>query len=238
MERVTCPKCATAIPPEGIGVANDLAHCAACNVVHKLSDLIGNDVTLDDDILRDDPPTGVSIRHAPGGRVISAPLGSIGAALGMTAVTAFWNGITWFFVGTALVSRSGGQGGGNAAAGGMDWFVLLFMVPFVLIGLATAVSALSMWFGRIGIVFNGDGVAIRSGIGPFKTTKRFAASQVKSVRIEEVERTHRGRHGRVRTRTVRRIRIETVSDSHRFGSTLSEKRRRWLVAALRTELGA
>lgn len=81
----------------------------------------------DDPVLEVLPPFEV----APGPVTLAARSSRIGRLLGTIAVTLFWNGIVSVFVWQAWQGWQRGR---------PDWFLLLFLVPFVLVGAGLCVA--------------------------------------------------------------------------------------------------
>ncbi len=83
--------------------------------------------------LPDDATAGQANRSLPGYQPISTgwvtlrPKASpLGKFLGLSAAAVFWNGITGLFVGIAVRSH---------LAGNPEWFLTIFVIPFVLVGM-------------------------------------------------------------------------------------------------------
>jgi hypothetical protein len=87
----------------------------------------------------------------PSGRELTYRLASSSSPgcslLGATAVTLFWNGIVWVFVVQVIASHQRGQ---------PNWFLTLFMVPFVLIGLVLALVVLASLVSFLGSLLVGQ----------------------------------------------------------------------------------
>src|SRR5687768_13226465 len=93
----TCPKCKAVIRAEDINVATDIALCRACNTPHKFSELVSR-LDLEQGVDIHTPPAGAWYLSSPLETVIGATHRSSGAALGLLAISLFWNGIVSVFV--------------------------------------------------------------------------------------------------------------------------------------------
>jgi len=234
-----CSKCGRTIPGEDVNVARDVAYCRSCNLVNELSALLtGAELTHGVDF--SNPPKGVKHDVYAEGLITSATHRSIGAAIGGLAVALFWNGITSIFVlivtGATLrnmhiplpVWFPSPEMNGAPMSIGMTIFMWLFLSPFIAIGMMMIGSFLLSIGGRTEIrIYQGKGVVF-TGIGPLGYRRRFMVSEVSDVRIEES-------YGENQTKT--NVIIETREGRIiKFGSMLTEERRRFLGAVLHKTL--
>lgn len=241
MPTPACTRCRRTIPSEEVNVANDVAYCRACNVSYRLSELTsGSELTANLDAHR--PPNGAWFSSGGLGTVIGATHRSLGGAVGMLFVGLFWNGIVSVFVLFALSGTLHHLGihlpdwfpapkmnGGDMGVG-MLIFLWLFLTPFMLIGLFFIAAFFSCLFGRTEVRLRDTQGAVFTGFGPLGYTRRFNATQVKDVRIDE--RRWRDSDGDRRRNTV--ILLETQKGKQiKFASMLSDERRRFVAGALR-----
>lgn len=237
----TCSRCGRAIPGEDINVANDVAYCRACNLSHQLSALTSG-AAVDADVDLNDPPAGAYYRNEGGSPVIGATHRSLGAAVGALAIALFWNGITSVFVLVALAGTLKHLGfalphwfpapnmNGGPMSVGMTIFLWIFLTPFILIGLVMIGAFLSSLGGRTEVrMHNANGVVF-TGIGPLGWRRRFDASGVKDVRIDD--RQWRDSDGDRRRKAC--ILLETRDGQQvKLGSMLTPERRKFVAGALR-----
>jgi len=239
----TCSKCQRAIPDADVNVASDVAFCRSCNVAHKLSSLV-HGTSLDGvDLGR--PPDGAWHRGSGIGMVIGATHRSVGMALGLLAISLFWNGIVSVFVLLALAATllhlnvplpdwfPAPKMNGGAIGVGMTIFLWLFLTPFIVIGLAMIGGFVSALGGRTEVQIRQSEGLVFSGIGSIGRRRRFNAEIVKDVRVENQKwRDSDGdRHNK------NQIIIETDDGKTiKFGSTLTEERMRFVAAAVRQAL--
>jgi hypothetical protein len=238
MKTPKCPRCGKIIPAEDINVAKDVALCRSCNHVSALSSLVSG-FALDPDVDLHQPPPGCWHRVTGLGSVVGATHRSLGKALGLLAISLFWNGIVSIFVLVAISSTlqllhvtvpdwfPAPKMNGGTMSTGMTIFLWLFLTPFILIGSAMIGGFLSCVAGHSEVRVERGEVAVSTGIGPIAWNRRFAASELKEIRIEEgMSRDSDGG-------TQRKVLIVAELQSGRlvkFGSALREDRLRFLAA--------
>jgi hypothetical protein len=200
---------------------------------------------VDSGIDPNNPPAGAWYRNDGMGPVIGATHRSLGAAFGALAISLFWNGIVSVFVVLALSSTLRHLGFqlpdwfpapnmNNSPMGvGMTLFLWIFLTPFIAIGLVMIGAFFSALAGRTEVrMHNADGV-VSTGIGALGYRRRFDASAVKNVRIDD--RQWRDSDGDRRRKTC--IIIETRDGKQvRLGSMLTPERRKFVAGALRKVL--
>ncbi len=240
----TCSRCGKAIPSEDINVANDVAYCRLCNLSHQLSALTQG-TELDSNIDLNNAPPGTWYRNDGSGPVIGATHRSIGAAIGALAFALFWNGIVSIFVLLALASTLRHMGldlpewfpapdmKGNPMPVGMTIFLWIFLLPFIGVGLFMIGTFLSALGGRTEVRMNNAEGVVFTGVGALGYRRRFDASGVKDVRIEESQWSDRRGHRQRKTLIL----IETRDGKQvKLGSMLTPERRKFLAGALRKAL--
>ena len=239
MQTPKCPRCGKIIPVEDINVAKDVALCRSCNHVSALSSLV-SDVALEPDVDLQQPPPGCWHRVTGLGAVVGATHRSLGTALGLLAVALFWNGIVSVFVLLAIASTlhllhvptpdwfPAPKMNGETMGTGMTIFLWIFLSPFIVIGTAMIGGFLSCIAGHTAVRVERGEVAVATGIGPIAWNRRFMASDLKEIRIED--RISRDSDGD----SQRKVQIVAELQSGRlvkFGSALREDRLRFLAAA-------
>jgi hypothetical protein len=239
----TCPGCKGVIPSEDINVASDIAFCRHCNLSHRLSDLTSG-TTVDTDVDASRPPAGTWFQRDGRGTVIGSTHRSIGQAFGLLLFTLFWNGIVSVFVLLALASTLHHLGlaipqwfpapkmNGNSMSLGMTLFLWLFLTPFIAIGLGMLCVFLSCLAGRTELLIQGSQCVLFTGVGALGWRKRFSTSEVKDVRIED--KRWRDSDGDSRRNT--QIVVETSEKPIKFGSMLTDERRRFIAGCVKKEL--
>jgi len=238
-----CPHCKKVIPSEDINVANDIAFCRNCDLSHSLSALSSGAI-VDENVDLSRPPEGTWFQRDLDGMVLGATNRSFGQAFGLLFFALFWNGIVSVFVMLAVASTLHHLGvalpgwfpapfskPGNIPVV-MTLFLWLFLTPFIAIGLFMFSAFLNCLAGRTEIRLSGGQGIIFSGVGPLGFRNRFAAADVRDVRIDD--RPWRNSNGR--SRRSAQILIDTEHKPITFGSMLAPERRRFLAGALKKEL--
>jgi hypothetical protein len=108
------------------------------------------------------------------------------------------------------------------------WFVCTILIIFIVLGVAIAWKFLLSVLGAVHVVCSGSQGRIRTGIGPFKRTRRFDISTVKNVREESTAYYILGRK-------LKYVRID-AEPPIRFGLMLSTERRGWMQRVLHKRL--
>lgn len=243
MTTPTCAKCGRVIPAGDVNVANDVAYCRACNLSHALSDLThGVEPEANPDLGH--PPAGAWYRGSGRETVIGATHFAPGAAVGLLLFSLFWNGIVSVFVFFA-VSATWQKAGlaapdwfpepkmnGGPISNGMLIFLWLFLTPFILIGLGMIAAFLSCLAGRTEARLDDSRGVIFTGVAGVGYRQRFLTHDVTRVRLEAT-RSRGDDSASGQTRIVLDLR---EGKSIKFGSSLTEARRRFVAAALRKKL--
>lgn len=235
-----CSKCRRVIAAEEINVAGDVAYCRICNIAHKLSELVhGSELMENVDFHR--PPAGAWHSSDGRGTVVGATHRSLGGAVGLLAISLFWNGIVSVFVLLALAGTlkhlhitlpewfPTPDMNGSAMGVGMIIFLWIFLTPFILIGLGMLGAFLSCLAGRTEVRVHGTEGIVFSGIGPIGYRRRFDASAIKQVRVEEKQWNDSDGDRHRKTAIVIEARSGKVI---KFGTMLSEERRKFVAAAV------
>jgi hypothetical protein len=237
----TCPRCKQVIPGQDVNVTNDIAFCRNCNLSCRLSGLtLGT--AVDENVDETRPPEGTWFRRDGNGVVIGSTNRAVSQAFMLLVFCLFWNGIVSMFVFQAAVSTLKHLGlprpawfpvsKGPAMPVALTAFLWVFLTPFIAIGLAMVGAFLSCLAGRTELRIEAGQGVVFNGIGPIGFRKRFAASDVRDVRIEETPR----RNGNRNARPSKQIVIETDGKPITFGSMLTDERRRFVAGAAKLEL--
>jgi hypothetical protein len=237
MRTPTCSKCGKTIPPDDVNVAGDVAFCRSCNLAYPLSSLASG-VALDAKVDLHQPPPGCWHRRTGMGSLAGASHRSLAMALPLLGVALFWNGIVSVFVLLAVSSTLHLLGvpvpewfpaprmNDESMGAGMTIFLWIFLTPFIVIGLGMIGGFLSCVAGKTEVIVDRGMVRISTGIGPVRWNRKFQASELKEIRMEE-SRSNNNDGGR-----KQEIILELKSGrSIKFGSMLRDERRRFLAAA-------
>jgi hypothetical protein len=240
----TCSRCGKVIPSEDVNVANDVAYCRACNVSYQLSALTRG-TELDANINLSHPPAGAWYTNDGTGLVVGATHRSLGSAIAALAISLFWNGIVSVFVLVAIAGTLRNLGirmpdwfpapvmNDSPMSVGMTIFLWIFLTPFIAIGLVMIGTFLSCLAGRTEVRINNAEGVVFTGVGVLGYRRRFDASAVKEVRIDDKQ--WRDSDGDRRSKTC--IVIETREGKLvKLGSMLTEERRKFVAGAVRKSL--
>lgn len=235
---VLCPDCRAAIPVGDVNVAKDIAFCRACNKGHAISEVVRGAVAPPAvDVAS--PPPGAWCRDDGREVVIGATARSLSTGVFFLLFATLWNGITWtMLIGTlsgAMQPATGGQPAPPTPPTPPPpaTFIVLFLTPFVLIGIATAIAAAFSLMGRVEAVITAEHARIFTGVGSLGWTRRFNPPAVTAVTIEPAS-------WRSNRRAVYQVVLKGAGRAGadlRFASGLSNDRKRFVAGALRTQLG-
>jgi hypothetical protein len=237
MRTPTCSNCGKTIPPDDVNVARDVAFCRACNLAYPLSSLASG-LALDAKVDLHQPPPGCWHRRTGMGSLAGASHRSLGMALPLLGVALFWNGIVSVFVLLAVSSTlhllnvpmpewfPAPRMNDEAMGTGMTIFLWIFLTPFIVIGLGMIGGFLSCLAGKTEVSVDRGVVRIATGIGPVRWNRRFQASDLREIRMEETRRN--GNNGGQKKEIIAELKSGRLV---RFGSMLRDERRRFLAAA-------
>jgi hypothetical protein len=114
----------------------------------------------------------------------------------------------------------------DAVSTGFDIFGLLFLIPFVLIGLVTAVIALFCLFGETTLAFDRETGIVRRKLFRWKYDTRFRMSDLTDVKLAEAYRQND-----VPVYGVGLV-VSSKKRSLVFGSHLADDEKHWLVSEI------
>ncbi|MEK6703045.1 MAG: hypothetical protein AABZ53_12330 [Planctomycetota bacterium] len=246
MPPTRCPKCNADIGVDSLNVKEGVGVCRACGVVWKLSEIASSPEDAQADSLAvQEVPDGCWVNDL-GDRTIVGSNCRSGIGCFFAFFAAFWNSITGLFVTVALgglytnlvgplpawyswtnIKFSGPGHSGTVGTMTMNATIglCLFLIPFVLVGIATACLAILGVFGRVEISLHGDEGTVFTGVGVLGWKRKFSVTQVKSVRITDSGTTSNGK-------SVKHV--EIAADTKRsFGVFLSDTRKMWMCGVLR-----
>jgi len=245
-----CPECGAPIAQADINMAEGVALCRACGRLSRLGDVAMAD-SPPAPAFPGTPPSGCRfIDGGPGGETeLHATIRS-GSAVFFLIFATFWNSIVSIFVVIAiagLYSRligplpswypnppmSSGKHGTPHPASSMSTseltFMCLFLIPFVLVGIGTALVALIGLLGSLRIRIDPTAVRVRTGLGPLAWTRTIDPTRITRVSIGQTS-------WQQNNRTLPLIVIAAADREVKFGSQLSPERRNWMAAVLRQRL--
>jgi hypothetical protein len=205
-----------------------------------LTELV-QETLLDPNVDPTRPPTGTWYENQGGRVCIGVSHWSLGGALGLLAVSLFWNGIVSVFV---LVNLSGTLHllgipvpnwfpepmMNDAMIGvGLCLFLWIFLTPFLLAG-AAMVAGLGMCLaGKTEIRWTMEEGVLFTGIGPLGWSRRFNPRTVREVRLIKKNWTDSDGDKRNQSEIILEC---SDGKTLKWGSTLNEEHRKFLASAL------
>lgn len=236
MEQNYCPHCDAPIGPEAMNVAEGVALCPRCGKLSRLSEVIDWRPIAE---LSQDLPAGCRIEEWGDHTTLTASLRSGSGLLGTLFVAIFWNGIVSVFVLVALAGLYQNLAGplpawfpapdfDDSMSLGMTLFLCIFLIPFVLIGMAMMGAVLIYAFGRVEVTIDRHAAQVRTGAGPFNWTGRFDPNKVERVEAGLSSWETNGRR--------QELIVIHADRTVKFGTMLTDIRRMWLRDFLRGKL--
>lgn len=223
--KLRCPSCEFELPARQMNVEANIAVCERCDEAFAISELLG----MKPQVFRN-----AGIAHVPDSFDINQPPSGVrydNYGMGWRIVSTTRSAIAFFLVPFMMVWSGfslGGIYGSQIAKGEFDLTLSLFGIPFVLGTLLFGSFAVLSVIGRTVIRsddMDHDAGSVFLGIGPLGWTTRFRWSEV--IGIEESYASRRNGN------QSKQITLKRDMGDIQFGSMLSEKRRRYVLHALR-----
>jgi hypothetical protein len=194
-----------------VNVAEGVFYCKACEEAFLLADYLKHDDVPN----RTEKPPYSKIEHfiKPGSMAIKTPPGGFRSALFFLLFSTFWNAISW----TIFLSMLNQEG--------MDWFEILFILPFLLIGLGTFFVSLYQWRGRFYLYMDHH-----QAIGVWTV---FGLKYKKIIAVEDIATVTQHVAYSKNYQPVYGVCISTNKNKKMiFGTTLSEDERFWIIGEI------
>lgn len=211
--KVICPNCGAKIAADDVNVQQDTAYCRECEEGFPLSKIVGSGESPERVVKPDKTKVIFDRRERFHLAAILPRGGPRGAGCFMLVFTLFWNAISW--TGAYLTWMEPGDSD--------FWFGRIFIIPFLIIGLATLVIALWLLFGRTSIAMDPDTLLIQWRLLGSRFTRRYETADITRVDLAEAYRQND-----VPVYGVG-IFLKSRSTPLTFGSSLSEDEKKWLV---------
>jgi hypothetical protein len=236
-----CPVCDAVLPTVAINIAEGVALCPACGKLSRLAEVAEHErplaETLSETLAK--TPHGCSIHNHGQELIVRASLRSMSTFLGALAISLFWNGIVSVFV---LIALSGLYAnlvgplpawfpapGNDGMPLGMTLFLCIFLIPFVTVGAIMIAAMFLALGGKVEVRLTDHQGTVRTGLGFLAWRQRFDPQQVREVR--------QGNSTWKSSDSPPSKLIEIEADRLvKFGSSLQEDRRVWLIAMLQVLL--
>ncbi|MEM0915876.1 MAG: hypothetical protein AAGK09_14875 [Planctomycetota bacterium] len=205
MQAMTCRVCGANLHADDVNTAMGIAKCRHCDAVFAFGAALGggasaeaSGVAVDRQRAEVERPPGFAIEEdAYRFRITQRWFTwTVFVLIGMTA---FWNGIVWFM----LFQFADEFINGSRSLGGMSIPMMLFFVPFVLIGLGMFYAVLTTFFNSTTIDVDDRELAIKHGPLPTFNNKAIPSLDIKQLYCKrKVTRTKNGSTVRYQLRAV------------------------------------
>ncbi|MCE7973478.1 MAG: hypothetical protein DYG92_04005 [Leptolyngbya sp. PLA1] len=225
-----CPKCGNEIAEADVNVGANVAFCRACDEALVLSSLATGAPVDSEGVpveVFTPPMQAVDLANPPKGCAYrdDGTVAEITAACRSETgwfflfFSGFWNAITWT-VGLAMLFS------GDST----DLIAVLFMIPFMLIGLLTAAFAVVGLWGAVRVRLRREDGEVFLGFMNIGWRKTFRPAEVTAVALEDSGT-------RVNRKAVPHIVLKCLGEEVKFGTLLKEDRRNFVYGALKQVLG-
>jgi hypothetical protein len=160
---IQCERCGKRIPAEDVNLSVVLAKCRNCNAVFDFSSQVQLSTVPEAKLKRDrgelPMPKQFRVEKNNKGLVITRKWGR-GIAVLFVIFSMFWNLIVSVFVVAFLGGMMNPAHGANQPP---QWFMGLFLTPFVLVGIGTGWAALGLLLNRTTIRVDGARLSVSNG---------------------------------------------------------------------------
>lgn len=224
---VVCPRCQTRFappPPESFKNYNDPMICPNCGRQITLQEITGSSEAGAAQLntpTRVPQPMGSEVRvdELQGGmKGFRLPTGKRSCFL--LVFTLFWNGIIGFIIFAATTGL-----GDNAENPFEDWWGFLFFLPFILVGLALAVLTVKAQFEKVTVLLSPQAIMLERSTLGWNRIHRIETEEIYSVEAKEFYQQN--------YEPVYGIEIRSNRKKLRFGSSLKEEDKQWLIGEIR-----
>jgi len=178
---MNCPHCNSPLQTENLNIATDTGLCIECNTIFKVSELLNPIVTSEFDI-----------NQSPKGTWIRAEINELIVGGSTRSVMAF------FLVPFMIIWTSFSVGGTLLAAfsdGEVNWFLVLFSIPFLAGAVLFWSIAMMFIWGKVEVRLHKSGGTIFTGLGKIGRRKHFNWQEVDRVGITPTLKTSKGYSG-------------------------------------------
>ncbi|HQC52365.1 MAG TPA: hypothetical protein PLE92_04480 [Lentisphaeria bacterium] len=211
--KMLCPQCGSALPPEAVNIATDLAQCPECGRLHQASACIVED-EVSQNVLRR-PPPGTWLRQEADAIVIGVTMRSRAAWFHIPFTVAWSGGSLYGIYGTQIIN------------GNFNLILSLFGIPFLIGTIFLIKTAIYMLFGRQEWHLDEDGGTVFNGVGRFSKHWRFAWKDLTRIYI------HTSRSDEDEDEINFKLILEGTSPKVEVILPKHEDRRQFIICALR-----
>lgn len=220
--KISCPECKEEIPVSDINISEAVFMCRRCNEVFPISGEKIEQEYIDADFDLKDVPSGVWVEDGFEGKVIGASCRSVGGALFTLVFGGMFTGIPSTIFLSGELEKEG-------------WFGVLFIIPFLLVGLSALSICAVFIMGKTEVVLS-DGICKAfTGVGSIGWKKEFIASDVSGVYMRQcgTKGGNNGRGGKPMYHIV--LERESAGDV-KFGMLIPDDKLEFVFAAVKTVL--
>lgn len=208
---MNCPSCNAPLLAENLNISTDTGLCSACNSVFKVSKLIHQVVDSKFDIKQN--PKGTWILTELNSLVLGGSTRSW-MAFFLVPFMIVWSSLS--IGGTAFMAFSEEQ---------VDWFMVLFSIPFIIGAVIFWSIAMMFIWGKVEVTLNKSGGRVFTGVGAIGWSKSFAWSEIARAGITPQYRTVKGLSGGG-------LFLEGPNKKIEFGSFLSSDKKEYFEKAM------
>jgi hypothetical protein len=208
---MNCPHCNFPLQTKNLNITTDTGLCAQCSTIFKVSELLNPIITSEFDI-----------NQGPKGTWVRAELNELIVGGSTRSFMAF------FLVPFMIIWTSLSVGGTLFAAfseGEVNWFLVLFSIPFLAGAVLFWSIAMMFIWGKVEVRLHKSGGTIFTGVGKIGRRKHFTWQEVDRVGITPTLKTSKGYSGGG-------LYLEGSNRKIDFGSFLNEERKAYFQQAL------
>ncbi len=219
---MNCPHCSGEVPSDQLNIRADTGLCPHCGEMFRPSSSLAPS-RIDYEGYPDEafvqaekpPEREVVIEYFDDGGVgMYLPTGGLKSkgAMAMFVFAVFWNGIV-LCVGSGFVA--------GMAEGEVPWLMILFFVPFVVIGVAMPLWGCWLAWGQTKVGIDPQGVWIEQTL--------FGRKRLRTFPLEKIERFRRKVAYTQNDDPVYACSVKVDGKHHNFGHKLSDEHQVWMV---------
>lgn len=212
--KASCPTCSGSLNASNINIATDVAACPHCGEIFAASSLVssssGGKAT---NFNKHQPPQGVSFHETISGWEITASTRSP-IAFFLVPFMLVWSGFSL-----------GGIYGSQIVSGEFSLLMSLFGIPFFMGTIFLGAVVIMSICGTIVVAVDRNQGRIFTGVGPIGWTRNFDWGSITAIE-ETITRNNSSENNRSHIALIGQQRLK-------FGSTLSDEKRYYIVQSLR-----
>lgn len=177
---IRCPICLDEITEQNFNVSTDLAYCPKCKQNFAYSALVKH---AEKNQCGEPEICPLSIRIQEDSHGITATHKRFSyLCIGLFFFSLIWNLITWTIISAMFLSNQTGDAM-------PQWFLLVFMTPFVIVGIITFFSACYSCAGKQSVRIEEDRLRLFHGIGVIGLRRVILISEIHAVSMKKQIRT-------------------------------------------------